>query len=250
MKLNKILFMWTISILSVLCWSCQIPHLPPPEDHSIRGFSLYLQRIIPRLLNDRIPGVQIAVIENGHIMSLMAFGLKDKGHHLPVDNATAFQAASISKTITAWAVLTLVEEQKIDLDAPVWQYVHRWKPEKSQYNPERITVRSLLSHRSGLTLTGFPGYAPGERIPSLEESLSGDNGAFYGIVHMGPARLESAPWSKYAYSGGGYSVLQLMIEEVTGMDFATYVQHAIMTPLEMRYSSFELNDAIQANWDG
>ena len=128
----------------------------------------------------------------------------------PVDGDTVFQAASISKTLTAWGVMRLVEQGALELDAPVGRYLTRWQLPPSPYNHDGVTIRRLLSHTAGLSLHGYPGIAPEQPLPTLEESLSG------GHPGAEDVRVVSEPGTTYAYSGGGYTLLQLVVEEVTG----------------------------------
>jgi CubicO group peptidase (beta-lactamase class C family) len=91
----------------------------------------------------------------------------------PVDSETLFQVASLSKWITAWGIMTLVEAGKLDLDAPVEAYLTRWTLPESELENNEVTIRRLLSHSAGLTDgLGYAGFAPGAEVQSLEESLT------------------------------------------------------------------------------
>lgn len=156
----------------------------------------------------------------------------------PVDADTLFQVASLSKWITAWGVLSLVEAGRLDLDAPVSAYLTRWRLPADGYDPEAVTIRRLLSHTAGLTDgLGYGGFEPGEPVQSLEESLTRAVDASPGAD--GRTRVGSAPGSEWRYSGGGYTLLQLLIEEVTGERFEAYMQRAVLDPLGMRRSTYE-----------
>ena len=100
---------------------------------------------------------------------------------------TGFNVGSISKTIAAWGVMTLVEQGRIDLDAPVATYLTRWSLPESGFDEDGVTMRRLLSHTAGLSLHGYPGWGPDELLPTLEESLSGNtNGAgAVGVIEPG-----------------------------------------------------------------
>jgi len=154
-----------------------------------------------------------------------------------VDGNSLFQVASMSKWITAWGVMILVEQQRIDLDAPVSRYLTRWHLPPSAFDNDGVTVRRLLSHTAGLTDgLGFRGYAPGQTPLSIEQELThaedAEPGAS-GIVRVGAER--SATWS---YSGGGYLILQLLIEEVTQESFNDFMRRAVLQPLGMTESTF------------
>ena len=154
-----------------------------------------------------------------------------------VDSETLFQVASLSKWISAWGVMTLVEAGKIDLDAPVATYLTRWTLPESEFDNNKVTVRRLLSHMAGLTDgLGYAGFAPGAKVQSLEESLTRAADASPGAD--GRVRVGFAPGTKWQYSGGGYTLLQLVIEEASGEAFESYMQRAVFQPLRMNRSTF------------
>ncbi|MFZ5668077.1 MAG: serine hydrolase domain-containing protein [Pseudomonadota bacterium] len=156
-----------------------------------------------------------------------------------VDGDTLFQVASLSKWIAAWGVMRLVEEGKVDLDAPVDSYLKRWKLPPGEFDNRQVTVRRLLSHTAGLTDgLGYGGFAPGEPIQSLEQSLTRASDASPG--RDGITRVGKAPGSGFAYSGGGYTLLQLLIEDVAGEPFAAYMQRTVLGPLGMTRSTYLL----------
>lgn len=164
----------------------------------------------------------------------------------PVTRDTLFQVASLSKWITAWGVMTLVERGKLDLDAPVSRYLKRWQLPPSQFGNDGVTVRRLLSHTAGLTDgLGYAGFKPGEPVQSLEASLTRAADASPG--KSGATRVGRAPGSGFAYSGGGYTMLQLLIEEVSGRPFNQYMTEEVLRPLGMTHATFLLDDASEAN---
>jgi len=225
--------------------SCASVRLNLPANLTFESFGTYLDDTIPRLVNERLPGIQIALIEGGELVYEKGFGLADKKLSAPLTSETIFQVASVSKTVTAWAVLALAQGQKIDLDQPISAYVHRWTLPQSKYDAQGVTVRNILAHRAGLSLHGYPGYAPGERMPTIEQSLSGDNGTFFGFYKPGPVKLVRTPGSAFSYSGGGYTLLQLMIEEVSGEGFSDFVRKTVLLPARMSSSSFEYTPDVE-----
>ena len=174
-----------------------------------------------------------------------------------VDSETLFQVASLSKWISAWGVMTLVEAGKLDLDAPVATYLTRWTLPESQFDNSKVTVRRLLSHMAGLTDgLGYAGFAPGAEVQSLEESLT--RAADASPEADGRVRVGLAPGTKWQYSGGGYTLLQLVIEETSGEAFESYMQRAVFQPLGMNRSTFALDPdksaergtVIRRGWEG
>ncbi len=207
----------------------------------VKGFTGRLNAEVPGYLAKyRVPGVGVALIRQGEVVYMSGFGKADAATGAPVSVETGFNIGSISKTVAAWGLMKLVEEGKLDLDAPVSRYLTRWQIPKSDFNPDGVTLRRLLSHTAGLSLHGYPGFGANATLPSVEESL---NGATNG---SGPVTIIHEPGSKWKYSGGGYTIAQLLVEEVTGQPFADYMRKAILEPLGMTHSDYFLSPAILA----
>ena len=176
--------------------------------------------------------VAFVLIENGHVVREHFVSIGD-----PVDRDTLFQVGSMSKWVAAWGVMTLVEEGKLDLDAPVSQYLTRWALPTSEFDNDGVTVRRLLSHTAGLTDgLGYAGFDPNGEVQSLEASLTQAADASPGAD--GRVRVGLEPGAGFEYSGGGYTLLQLLVEEVSGETFATYMQRSLFDPLMMQRSTF------------
>lgn len=179
--------------------------------------------------------VAFVLIEDGQIFDEYFASVGE-----PVDRDTLFQVASLGKWITAWSVMALVEEGKLDLDVPVSTYLTRWQLPECGFDNNGVTVRRLLSHTAGLTDgLGYAGYAPGTDVQGLEDSLTHAADASPGAD--GRVRVGHEPGSKWDYSGGGYTLLQLLIEEATGGTFESHVQRAVFQPLGMSRSTFVLD---------
>jgi CubicO group peptidase (beta-lactamase class C family) len=186
-----------------------------------------------RLIDQQERGnVAFALLQDGAIV-----GERYASVGRAVGRDTLFQVASVSKWITAIGVMTLVDAGKVDLDAPVETYLKRWKLPPSPFDHRDVTIRRLLSHTAGLTDgLGYGGFAPGEPVQSLIESLTKAADAAPG--RDGAVKVGMRPGSQWQYSGGGYTLLQLMIEDVTGEPFAAYMQRAVLEPLGMTRSTF------------
>lgn len=164
----------------------------------------------------------------------------------PVDRHTLFQVASLSKWVTAWGVMTLVEAGALDLDAPVSTYLTRWSLPTSEFDNGGVTVRRLLSHTAGLTDgLGYGGFAPGQPVQPLVASLTRAADASPGAD--GAVRVGMEPGRAFRYSGGGYTLLQLLIEEVSGQSFADYMRGAVFVPLGMTRSTYDVDGAATTN---
>jgi CubicO group peptidase (beta-lactamase class C family) len=179
-------------------------------------------------------GLSVAVIHNKRIDWSKGYGVARLGGP-PVSVSTLFGAASMSKPLTAMAVLRLVQEGKIDLDADVNTYLKSWRIPVNEYTKNHpVTVRELLSHTSGIGTHGGMIYDPDKGIPSMLEILDGKPPAT-----TPPVRVEWEPGTKYAYANGGYMILELLISEITGKPFAEAMRDLVLTPIGMSQSTFE-----------
>ena len=182
----------------------------------------------------KVPAVSIAAIRNGAIDWTRAYGVSSL-QGAPVSTKTLFEAASISKPVTALGVLKLVEEGKIDLDTNVDQYLKRWKIPDNQFTVEqKVTVRELLNHTSGIGTHNGDIYDPSRPIPTLLQLLEGEKPA-----RTPPVRVEAIPGTEFAYSNGGYLVLSLLIQDVTGESFSSYMKRTVLDPIGMKHSTFD-----------
>jgi CubicO group peptidase (beta-lactamase class C family) len=155
----------------------------------------------------------------------------------PVDRNTVFQVSSLSKWISAFGILKLVEDGKLDLDAPVSKYLTRWQLPASAFNNDGVTVRRLLSHTAGLTDgLGYSGFEAGTPVQTIEQSLTKAADADEGV--SGAVSVGIEPGSAFKYSGGGYTLLQLLVEEVSGQSFAAYMKESVFDPLTMNRSTY------------
>lgn len=199
----------------------------------VEGEPVQRYNIVERMKLLNTPGLSVALAQNGAIIWAAGYGVADAGHASKVDTHTRFQSASLSKPVTAFGVLELVRAKRLDLDRNVNDYLSSWKiPDNEFTRVEKVTIRRLLSHTAGLNVGGFAGYENGTKIPDAIGVLEGRGNSPKLVV-------ETVPGTKYSYSGGGYVVLQKLIEDQTGKPFAQYMQEAVLTPLQMGDSSFE-----------
>lgn len=182
----------------------------------------------------QIPGLSLVIIENGKIVRAQGYGVTEKGGKTPVSPHTLFQAGSVSKPVAALGALHLVEQGKLGLDEDVNPRLLTWKlPDSALLAEQKVTLRRLLSHNAGLTVHGFPGYARTAPLPSVVQVLNGEQPA-----NTAPIRVDIVPGSKVRYSGGGYTVMQQMVADVSGQAFPDYMRDAVLTPLGMHESSY------------
>jgi CubicO group peptidase (beta-lactamase class C family) len=163
------------------------------------------------------------------------YGVRRARGKEPVDSATLFQAASISKPVAAVAALRMVEAGRLTLDGDVNSVLKSWKvPADSSMQGEPVTLRRLLSHSAGLTVHGFPGYRSGVALPSVPQILDGTPPA-----NTGPVRVNVKPGSLWRYSGGGFTVAQLAMSDVSGKDFPQLMRELVLDAAGMRLSGYE-----------
>ena len=179
-------------------------------------------------------GVSIAVIKNYKIEWAKGYGWADSLEQKPVTIETLFQAGSNSKSLNAVGILKLVQEGKLNLDVDINNYLKTWKfPYDSLSKGKKITIKNLLSHTAGLTVHGFDGYEKENAIPTILQTLNGQKPANSEAV-----RSAYEPSLKYEYSGGGTTISQLIIEDVTGKHYDEYMWENVLKPLGMTYSSY------------
>lgn len=194
-------------------------------------------RTLPELMAAAgVPGVSVAVIHDFQLQWSRGWGVADVERGNPVDPETLFQAASISKPVTAMAVLRLAREGRLSLDEDVNRLLRSWQvPMGGANGGLPVTPRSLLSHTSGADDGfGFPGYDPAAPTPTLLQILEGE-----GPSNVGPVRFARPPYQAYKYSGGGTTIVQLALEETLGRPFADLMRELVLGPLGMETSTFQ-----------
>lgn len=191
-----------------------------------------------------IPGLSLAVIQKGRIVREQGYGFRDVERHLPVTADTVFQAASVSKPVAALGALRLVADGRLHLDEDINRVLRSWQiPANGFTRRHPVTLRLILGHRAGLTLQGFsPGYRPGTAVPALPQLLDGQPPA-----NNVPVRVDQAPGAAFRYSGGGYTVMQQAMDDVTGEAFAGYMARTVLRPLGMTASTFALEVPVPAS---
>jgi len=195
-------------------------------------FADRLEVRVPALMERyEVPGVSIALVRDGRVAWSSAYGYADDVRRRPLTVDAIFRAESISKPVTAWGVLQLVEQGRLGLDDSVEDHLTNWDLPSSAFSREEVTIRRLLSHSGGLPL-GSIGvqFEPGGQAPSLADSLSRE------------ARLVREPGAAFHYSNPGFDLLELLIEDVTGSDFAEHMEREVLGPLGMHDSSFSWSD--------
>jgi len=188
-----------------------------------------------RMAYFHVPGFSIALIDQKEVAWTRGYGVLEAGGDRPVTDETIFQAASISKLVTAMVALSLVEAGLLDLDADVNNMLRSWRvPENEHTQVHKVTLRGLLSHTAGITVSGYRGYPSGAQLPTLLQVLNGEAPAI-----SEPVRVMQPPGTAFRYSGGGYVLAQQLIEDVTGRPLADLAQEWLFDKLGMANTTFE-----------
>ena len=186
-----------------------------------------------------VTGISIAVFKNARIIAKKSTGVVTHNGRA-IDSQTLFQAGSISKPVAAVATMQLAQAGFVDLDHDVNTYLKEWKLPTNEFtSTEKVTLRRIMSHTAGMTVHGFWGYPEGAAIPDTVSVLDGQPPA-----NSPPIRVDVEPGSIWRYSGGGYTVIQKLLEDVTGAAFPDLLQDKVLQPARMNRSTFS---AIQLN---
>jgi Beta-lactamase class C and other penicillin binding proteins len=190
--------------------------------------------IASRMKFYNIPGVSIAVIKDSKVIWTKTYGVVDFESKAPVTAKTLFQVASMSKPVSAYAALKEVELGKLTLDTDVNSFLTSWKvPENEWTEKEKVTLKNIVSHTAGFTVSGFPGYKVTDPIPSAVEVLNGGKPANTPAVFV-----DKLPGANFRYSGGGYTVMQQMLMDIERKDYTSIMDEKVLLPLGMKNSTF------------
>ena len=196
----------------------------------------FIEATKAKLENEFVGNLAMVLIEEGEVSNDFYYSIDE-----PIDKHTIFQMASVSKWVTAWGIMTLAQDGKLHIDDPVENYLSRWHLPESEFDNSEVTVRNLLCHTSGFVDgLGYAGFTSEDSVQTLEESLTKAADAYY---TEGVTKVGYAPNSQYKYSGGGYTLLQLVIEEVSGQSFNDYMTASVFKPLKMDQTSYHWSDS-------
>ncbi len=202
----------------------------------VEDFAAYLDQEIPRLLDRyQVPGLSMALIQEGELAWSGAYGYADLGEERAMTVDAVCRAESISKSVTAWGVMRLAEEGRLDLDAPVQRYLGDWQLPETEFDEQAVTPGLLLSNAGGLPVgTIGEEYPPGSMLPALEENLTQE------------AILIQEPGKGFLYSNPGFNLLELVVHEVTGQEFSSYMESGVLRPLGLRSASYSWQESYRA----
>ncbi|KQZ77064.1 hypothetical protein ASE06_03820 [Sphingopyxis sp. Root214] len=188
-----------------------------------------------RMAHGRVPGVAIAILRKGEIASVTGYGIRSAGRTSPVGRDTLFSVGSVSKIAAAALCLKLVSLGLLDLDRNVDHWLKRWRiPPGPAGDSVAISLRMLLSHTAGFSVHGFEDLVPGAPLPTLVQTLDGAAPA----INKAVTRIDPAG-TRSRYSGGGYMVVQAVIEDALGLSFNAAASRYLFAPLGMMRSRFD-----------
>lgn len=221
---DRLRVFFSFSILFFITSSCfsQETVFPPLKTNiDSKALIAELQQLVPQLMDSaRMPGLSIALIQNGEIIWNGSYGVRSAETNTAVNDSTLFQAASLSKCVFAYAVMKLVDAGRLDLDAPLINY---WPTDyiEGDDRDQLITARRVMSHT-----TGFPNWRPQD----------------------GALKILFEPGEKFSYSGEGFGYLQKTVEHITGEKLNDFMKRTVFEPLDMRHSSYEWAPSFEANY--
>jgi len=232
--------------LSMMClaattagFAAASPHVVESMERSvspklvIRGEHRPPVSLAQRMEQLKVRAVSIAVVRDGKLDWARAYGYADREWKIRATPDTLFQAGSISKPITALAALRGVDAGTLDLDRNVNDYLKSWQLPDNEFTAvHKVTVRNILNHTAGLTVWGFPGYTRAAGMPSIVDVLDGKG-------NTPPIRVWKQPDQSWRYSGGGYTILQLLLSDQSGMPFPVLMRDRVLKPLGMNHSTYE-----------
>ncbi len=176
------------------------------------------------LADGQVPSLSVAVARGENVVLEKTYGRADIENDVPAGNATIYRIASITKQFTAAAVLRLVEQGRVDLDADLLKYIPEFHSQG-----RAITVRQLLNHTSGIqSLTEVPKYVPKERLDLTDAEI---------LETFQDEPPHFRPGENFLYNNSGFYLLGMMIERVTGQSYADHFQQSIFNPLSLKSTS-------------
>ena len=190
-----------------------------------------------RLEYHKVPGISFALIQNGELAWASGYGAVAAASQQAVTVNTLFQAASIAKPVTAFAVMRMQQQRLIDINASIDIYLTSLTLAKGEQTPEAVvSFKNLLDHSSGLTAGGYMGYEKGAAIPSDRQTFNGEAPA-----NTKATSVETTPGTVVSYSGAGYTLAEIALTDHFKQPFEQLMDTWALSPLAMKNSSFVLD---------
>lgn len=200
---------------------------------AIQGFPISKTKLDQQMDHYGVPAVSIAIINNGQIEWAKSYGILEANTNRTAHVSSLFQAGSVSKPVAAFGALSLVQNKTLDLNEDVNHRLISWKIPENEYTElQKVSLKHLLSHTSGFNVIGFDGYRQNEKVPSIIDILNGLSPANNPFM-----KVEFKPGERMSYSGGGYTVMQQVVEDNTSVTFAAFMDSSVFKPLDMSRST-------------
>jgi CubicO group peptidase (beta-lactamase class C family) len=241
MKLFKKLLVLTLALSICLLPRTSLAQAEVPSKQTLDRIDDYVKR---QFQNNRVIGGSYAIVFEGKVIASGGIGVADRMTKEPVTPETIYSTASVTKALTAAAILHLYEEGKVGLDIPVKNYIP-WFTYKDRTRSAKVTIRHLLTHSAGINRFEGDGAVfsnEEQNRNSLEDS----------IRSLGTVSMTSDPGTQGAYCNSCYNTLGLVIEKVTNTDYETFMKDELFAPLKMEHTTFDPSNAEQVaseyNW--
>ena len=235
---------WSLSLVVIGLVAIGILAPRPPSVPDSMTSAAELDEFLEGLVeSDSPPGVSVVVVQGGETVYNNAFGVADGPNGIAASTDTVYHWYSSTKIVTAISIMQLVEQDLIDLDDPVSDYLSFFEPEYPSAASEPVTIANLLNHSSGLqqNMPAVIGWLRTEDEPALVQT------EFLKDKLPSYDSLQSEPGSEGVYTNVGYYTLAAVIEQVTGQRYEEYVVEHVLDPLGMVNTRFEYTDAMRAN---
>lgn len=235
MKRKNTARIYLFAVFLICALNCTQNQYPDLKTRVTAGVPIPVSAMDWVLEQHHVPGVSIAVVHRGQIDWVNGYGVREYGKTDRVDTTTLFQAASISKPVSAVLALRMVDKRALALDEDVNRKLVSWKVPMNEFTKNQsVTLRRLLSHSAGLSMHSVPEFSADAELPTLVQILDGN----------WPAARESVrpvvePGTVFRYSGGGYIILQLLLTDVAKRPFAELARELGPQPSGMTSSTFE-----------
>ena len=234
MKSTSIFRVCLITTIVFFGFGCS-KHQDTLKGRVVAGTPIPEDAVNVELEEHHVPGLSIAVVHQGRIDWAKGYGVLQHGKPDRITTSTLFQAASISKPVSAVAALRMVEMGLLTLDEDVNLKLTSWKVPRNEFTRNKsVTLRRLLSHSAGLSMHGVPEFRASDKIPTLVQILDGTWSA--GADSIRPVK---EPGLKFQYSGGGYVVVQVLMTDVLHRTFKSLADELVLQPAKMVSSTFE-----------
>ena len=233
---------WWMAAVLLSALSAAAQASPPRPVEQAPAFARVIEREVPIIMKEaHIQGAAVGLIVGGRLVYAQGFGYADHAGKVRVTPDTVFVAASLSKPIASWVTMRLAQQGRFHLDDIVADAVVPWPLANGPYDHRRITYRHLLSHTAGTSLGGYQGWLDFKELPTLEQSLAGRTNGRGAVELIAPAG------SRFQYSGGGYTLLQLAIERKTRHRYQDLAHELVFEPLGMTRSSVAMTPTVLRN---